>query len=163
MQQSHRTRINMDLGSGSAPRDADNVGEELHDANVTLLGSRLNRPVARALGETPPKATKDSAGVVAISPDRRGSLLPPKYNHLLAALSPADYARLLPHLESVHLPCGRVVCEANSNADYVYFLTTGIVSMMCELETGTSLEVGHTGNDGMVGIAISEYAGPRSD
>ena len=153
MQQSRRNRINLDQDSEIAAHDAANHGEVFHDANVTLLGDHIGRRARQARAETFPRVREGGIDVVAIAPDRRGSRLSPKLNHLLAALNPADYANLIPHLEPVPLPRGWVVCEAHSNADYVYFPTSGIVSVLYELENGASVEVAVTGNDGVVGVA----------
>jgi len=78
----------------------------------------------------------------------------PQQNHLLAALPPADYERLLPHLELVPLPLGWAVYEAGGHLGYVYFPTTSIVSLLYVLENGASAEIAVTGNDGLVGIAL---------
>jgi CRP-like cAMP-binding protein len=78
----------------------------------------------------------------------------PRQNHLLAALPPADYERLLPNLELVPLPLGWAVYEAGGHLGYVYFPTTSIVSLLYVLENGASAEIAVTGNDGLVGIAL---------
>jgi len=78
----------------------------------------------------------------------------PKQNRLLAALNAADYAQLAPHLERVHLPLRAVVYHANTHAHYVYFPTTSIVSLLFELENGSSGEISVTGNDGLVGMSL---------
>lgn len=38
--------------------------------------------------------------------------------------------------------------------DYVYFPTTAIVSLLYTMENGSSAEMGLTGNNGVVGIAL---------
>jgi CRP-like cAMP-binding protein len=78
----------------------------------------------------------------------------PRQNHLLAALNEDDYARLLRHLEFVSLPCGKVLGEAGSVPEYVYFPTGGIVSMLYEMKNGTSVEAAVTGHDGVVGVTV---------
>src|SRR6266850_2076319 len=77
----------------------------------------------------------------------------PKQNHLLAALAAADYERLLPHLEPVHLPLGWAVYESGTEQGYVYFPTTGIVSLLYVLEDGFSAETAVVGHEGVVGMA----------
>ena len=75
-------------------------------------------------------------------------------NHLLAAL-PADvYKRLEPDMESVFLPLGTVLYEANDTLSHVYFPTSAIVSLLYIMENGTSSEMGVVGCDGVVGIAV---------
>ena len=78
----------------------------------------------------------------------------PKQNHLLAALPPADYKRLLPHLELVAMPLGWAVYESGGTQGYVYFPTTSIVSLLYVMENGSSAEIAVVGNEGVVGIAL---------
>ena len=78
----------------------------------------------------------------------------PNENRLLAALSAEDYNRLLPQLQEVSFSLGEVVYEFGGLLDYVYFPTTSIVSLLYTMENGTSAEMGLTGNDGVVGIAL---------
>ena len=78
----------------------------------------------------------------------------PLQNQLLAALPAADYQRILPNLEFVPLPLGMVLYEPGSRLGYVYFLTTGIVSLLYVLEDGASAEIAVTGSEGLVGISL---------
>jgi len=78
----------------------------------------------------------------------------PKQNRLLAALSAADYARLLPDLELVPMPLGWSVYESGKKMSHVYFPTTCIVSLLYVMENGTSAEIAVTGNCGLVGISL---------
>ena len=80
--------------------------------------------------------------------------LGPKQNHLLAALPASDYERLLPHLEPVALPLGLVVFESGSTLRYLYFPTSGIVSLLYAMENGASTEIAVIGSEGVVGIAL---------
>jgi CRP-like cAMP-binding protein len=75
-------------------------------------------------------------------------------NRLLAALPVDEYERLLPSLQEVSFSLGEVVYEFGGHLDYVYFPTTTIVSLLYTMENGTSAEMGLTGNDGVVGIAL---------
>ena len=84
-------------------------------------------------------------GVAAATPDQ---------NRLLGALAAEDYARLLPHLEWVSLPRGKVLCEAHCVPSHVCFPTAGIVSTVYEMRDGTSVEAAAAGNEGMVGVAV---------
>ena len=81
-------------------------------------------------------------------------LVSPKQNHLLAALDTTDYAWLAPHLERVHLPLRAVVYNAATHVHHVYFPTTCIVSLLYDLENGSSVEISVTGNDGLVGMSL---------
>ena len=75
-------------------------------------------------------------------------------NRLLAALPGGEYERLLPQLAQVSFSLGEVVYEFGGQLDYVYFPTTSIVSLLYTMENGSSAEMGLTGNDGVVGIAL---------
>jgi CRP-like cAMP-binding protein len=75
-------------------------------------------------------------------------------NHLLAALPDKDYQRLRPNLERVSLSLGEVVYESGGHLDFVYFPTNAVVSLLYTTEDGSTAEMGLTGNDGVVGIAL---------
>lgn len=75
-------------------------------------------------------------------------------NRLLSALSPADYKRLLPHLELVHLEMKHVAYETNQPIEYAYFPLTGLASMVTLMKGGKSVEVATIGNEGMIGLPL---------
>src|SRR5215207_10677895 len=75
-------------------------------------------------------------------------------NRLLAALPNDEYQRLLPQLANISFSLGEVVYEFSGQLDYVFFPTTAIVSLLYTMENGSSAEMGLTGNDGVVGIAL---------
>lgn len=75
-------------------------------------------------------------------------------NRLLGALPPEEYDRLRPSLHPVLFSLGEVVYEFAGRLDYVFFPTSSIVSLLYTMENGTSAEMGLTGNDGVVGIAL---------
>lgn len=75
-------------------------------------------------------------------------------NRLLAMLQPADFARVAPHLSEVSMRLGATLYEPGKRPDSVCFPATGIVSMMCVLESGAGTEVAAIGNEGMVGISL---------
>ena len=78
----------------------------------------------------------------------------PKQNHLIAALPPEDYARLLPALELVPMPLGSAVYESGVDMGHLYFPTTSLVSLLFVMESGASAEIAVTGNEGLVGISL---------
>jgi len=78
----------------------------------------------------------------------------PVENRLLAALPRDEYERLLPSLQQVSFSLGEVVYEFGGQLDYVFFPTNSIVSLLYTMENGASAEMGLTGNDGVVGIAL---------
>src|ERR1041385_6076606 len=78
----------------------------------------------------------------------------PVANRLLASLPPDEYERLRPNLREASFSLGEVVYEFGGQLDYVFFPTTSIVSLLYTMENGSSAEMGLTGNDGVVGIAL---------
>jgi CRP-like cAMP-binding protein len=78
----------------------------------------------------------------------------PLHNHLLAALSEDERARLLPHLKPVKLPLGKVLYESGDTMRCAYFPTDSIVSLLYVMENGASAEISVVGNEGVVGIAL---------
>jgi CRP-like cAMP-binding protein len=75
-------------------------------------------------------------------------------NRLLASLPSDEYERLLPQMQPVTFSLGEVVYEFGGHLDHVFFPTNSIVSLLYTMENGTSAEMGLTGNDGVVGIAL---------
>jgi len=65
-----------------------------------------------------------------------------------------DFAHVLPGLEWVDLPLGKVLYESGAVMTHAYFPTTAIVSLLYVLETGASAEIAVVGKEGMVGIAL---------
>ena len=78
----------------------------------------------------------------------------PTQNHLLAALTESDRARLFPQLELVPMPLGKVLYESGSELDHVYFPTNCIVSLLYVMTDGSSAEIAVVGNEGLVGVAL---------
>ncbi len=78
----------------------------------------------------------------------------PMSNQLLASLSEAERMRLIPRLELVDLPLGKVLYESGSTMSHVYFPTTAIVSLLYVMEDGASAEIAVVGNEGIVGVAL---------
>ena len=78
----------------------------------------------------------------------------PRENRILAALPHDEFERVLPSLQQVSFSLGEVVYEFGGHLDFVYFPTTSIVSLLYTMENGASAEMGLTGNDGVVGIAL---------
>ena len=78
----------------------------------------------------------------------------PRQNLILAALHAPDYKRLLPDLEFIPMPLGWTMSESGDHENYLHFPTAGIVSLIYELEDGSSSEIALVGNEGMVGISI---------
>jgi len=78
----------------------------------------------------------------------------PEQNHLLATLPARVRNRLLPHLDLVHLPRGKVLQTPGTTLHYVYFPIDTIVAKLNLMRDGALTEVTVVGNDGMVGIDL---------
>jgi CRP-like cAMP-binding protein len=75
-------------------------------------------------------------------------------NKILAALSASDFALLAPHLSPVDLPVRRQLEIRNRKIEHVYFLESGIGSVVISAGSNHSIEVGIIGNEGMTGLPV---------
>ncbi len=78
----------------------------------------------------------------------------PVKNKLLAALPSAEYEKLLPHLEQVHLPLHQVLFEPNQPLQYAYFPLSGAICLFNVMEGGQRIRAATIGNEGMVGVSL---------
>jgi CRP-like cAMP-binding protein len=76
---------------------------------------------------------------------------PIKPNRFLAALPPADYALLAPHLRPVALERGVVLHEVGDEIEHVYFPHSGMVSLVAVMQNGTTVETATVGRGGVIG------------
>ena len=72
-------------------------------------------------------------------------------NRFLARLPETDYRRLLPFLQPVDLPIGKVIYEPGGPIEYAYFPTGAVLSALTVMLDGNAIEVATIGNEGMVG------------
>ena len=86
--------------------------------------------------------------------DNPKNIINPRQNRLLAGLPKPECDRLSPHLELVPLPLGKALYESGDKLEHVFFPTTAIVSLLYELENGSSAEIAVIGFEGIVGIAL---------
>lgn len=80
---------------------------------------------------------------------------PANGNQLLAALPPADLARLSPVLELVQVDIGEVLAEPAATIDYIYFPHDSLISLLGVAEGRMTLEVGLVGREGMLGATVA--------
>ena len=78
----------------------------------------------------------------------------PDQNRLLAALPPHIYEILLPQLELVSMPLGKVLYESGDVMRHVFFPVDCIVSLLYVMENGASAEISVVGNEGVIGISL---------
>jgi CRP-like cAMP-binding protein len=75
-------------------------------------------------------------------------------NRLLAALPIENIKRWLPDLEYIQLPLGKVLYAAGGIEKYVYFPTSGIVSLLYVMKNGDAAEIAVVGSEGIVGVSL---------
>jgi CRP-like cAMP-binding protein len=78
----------------------------------------------------------------------------PRGNLILGALPAGEFAQLAPILEPISLRLGDVIYEPGAQLDYIYFPTSCVVSLLHTMNDGSTAEMGLTGNDGVVGVAL---------
>lgn len=79
---------------------------------------------------------------------------PPTENRLLAHLPAAELEALRPHFRRVKLAHGEHVIIPDEPIRYAYFPLNCLLSMVTEMEDGSSAESGAIGREGMSGIPV---------
>jgi CRP-like cAMP-binding protein len=74
-------------------------------------------------------------------------------NRLLAAVPADDFERYFLALEPIDLSLREVLLDAAEPVEYVYFVEQGVSSVLTVMSNGSSIEVGMTGIEGMVGVS----------
>ena len=92
-------------------------------------------------------------GTSSTAPASREAADPPA-NRLLGLLSPRDYSRLRPHLHRVTLEYRQSLYRAHKPIEFVYFIETGVGSLVNTMANGQAAEVGTIGNEGLVGLPL---------
>lgn len=76
-------------------------------------------------------------------------------NQILRRLSELEYDRLASDLETVPLTFKETLYEQGQRISHVYFVTTGVVSLVTVLtDDGEPLETGTVGREGMAGLPV---------
>jgi CRP-like cAMP-binding protein len=78
----------------------------------------------------------------------------PHVNRLLGLLPAKDYERLRPHLEPIALAYRQSLYRARKPIGFVYFIETGVGSLVNTMANGQAAEVGTIGNEGIVGLPL---------
>lgn len=73
-------------------------------------------------------------------------------NQILCALSREQYPLLFSSLQSVHLNRGEVLFNLADPIRWVFFIASGMVSLLATTEDGSTTQVGMVGDEGLVGI-----------
>ncbi len=72
-------------------------------------------------------------------------------NRLLAALTDSDFAELADDLQSVALLKHQIVYDVGAPLDHIYFIESGLASVLTIMEDGACSEVGMIGAEGLIG------------
>lgn len=86
--------------------------------------------------------------------DHPAAMEPHSRNRLLAQFAQSDYERLRPHLKTVALHEQAVLCAPQQAIDLVYFIESGVASLVVTMQNGKTAEVGTIGNEGVVGLPV---------
>jgi CRP-like cAMP-binding protein len=73
-------------------------------------------------------------------------------NRLIASLPVSGLALLAPHLTNIEFERGTVLQDTRRPVEHVYFLHSGLVSLLVDMPEGYSVEVALIGCEGAVGI-----------
>lgn len=73
-------------------------------------------------------------------------------NRLLAALPPADFALLAPHLRKVVIERDSVLVRSGDRIDHLFFPLSGAIATIMELPNGQTVATAITGHEGAVGL-----------
>ncbi|MFZ3265268.1 MAG: Crp/Fnr family transcriptional regulator [Terriglobales bacterium] len=75
-------------------------------------------------------------------------------NKILLGIAPEEYDRILPKLELVRLKLHQVIYEAGETIKSLYFVNSGVISVLAVQPDGKSVEVGLIGREGFTGLPI---------
>ena len=75
-------------------------------------------------------------------------------NVILASLPASEFDALAPSLEHVNFATGETLFEVESAPGRVYFIESGLLSLISTLEDGTSIEVAGLGREGLAGLVM---------
>lgn len=78
----------------------------------------------------------------------------PQTNKILAALPREEFDQIAAKLRTVPLKLGEILYMPEQKIEHVYFVTSGVVSLLAALENGATVEAGVIGPEGMAGISV---------
>jgi CRP-like cAMP-binding protein len=87
------------------------------------------------------------AQVTPIKTDLRNSR-----NALLRRMPHADRERLQPHFKEEEVEFKKTLLEDDKPIRFIYFIESGVASMVTDLTDGETVETGTVGNEGLVGL-----------
>src|ERR1700761_6884520 len=82
-------------------------------------------------------------------------------NQLLATLTASDLALLQPHLTTVSLKLLQDLEKPDRPIENIYFMLSGIASVVATVSDDSRVEIGLIGREGMTGAALPPGDGQR--
>ena len=80
---------------------------------------------------------------------------PKPENRLLAALPPAEFARLTARMTDITFGHKDLLYRTGAPIDYVYFPRSGVLSAVVVMTDGARVEVAAIGREGMIGASVA--------
>jgi CRP-like cAMP-binding protein len=78
----------------------------------------------------------------------------PLENRILSSLPDEEFTHIAPKLERIAFRLGDVISEPGARIEHLYFPTSCVISLLHTMLDGSTAEMGSTGNDGAVGVAL---------
>ena len=75
-------------------------------------------------------------------------------NRILGALPEEEFGRIAPHLHPVEFEKDEIIYRSEAPIEYVYFIESGLVSLLSNTGTGSTIEVAMLGKEGVVGLPV---------
>lgn len=75
-------------------------------------------------------------------------------NMIIAALPAVDASRILSKARRIKLEEDQILVDANARIDHVYFLESGVVSLVTAMAPGAAVETAIVGREGLVGLPV---------
>jgi CRP-like cAMP-binding protein len=75
-------------------------------------------------------------------------------NKLFRCMPEDTWQKLLPHIEEFDMPLGLILSESGDRKSHLYFPANAIVSLLYNLENGSSAEIAVVGNEGCLEVSI---------
>jgi CRP-like cAMP-binding protein len=80
-------------------------------------------------------------------------------NQVLLSLDPADLKLLNPHLKNTVLDQGKILFDQGDQIDQFYFPDSGMISLVCSVEDGGTVELAAVGYEGFAGPSLADGTG----
>ena len=100
----------------------------------------LDKRVMSIPGALPPRTDRDGKAIK---------------NKMVLTIPEDEFLLIRPFLEAVDLPQYKILYEQGTKIEYAYFPNEGMVSLVVLVNDGRSVEVGITGNDGVIGAPLA--------